>query len=119
MDIERLYRAVKMAWEEDTAAGEWREEVPSMNQCAVTSLVVQDYLGGTLQRQLLNDGDSHYWNRLPNGMDVDMTAEQFNYTKQYREGPVVIREREYVLGYPDTLKRYELLRDRVKKILNL
>ena len=47
-----------------------------MGQCAVTALVVQDFLGGELIRAFVC-GESHYWNRLPDGSELDLTADQF------------------------------------------
>ena len=71
-----IERAIQYAWNEDTAKGDWNSVVPSLNQCAVTALVVQDYLGGELIRCEMTDGDSHYWNRVGN-VDIDLTRDQF------------------------------------------
>jgi hypothetical protein len=86
-----------------------------MNQCAVTALIVQDYFGGDLLRCPMTDGGSHYWNRLPTGEEVDLTKDQLDHIagKPIWE-EVVVRNREYVLSYPDTAIRYELLKSRVK-----
>ena len=118
--IKKLSESLLNSWGKDTAqGGNWDESTPSLNQCAVTALVVQDYLGGDLMRQKLNDGDSHYWNRLPDGQEIDLSFEQFRRTKQYGVGDVVIREREYTLSFPDTVKRYEILKDRVDRYLEI
>jgi len=118
LTIKDLSMALLNSWGADTAQGEWLEGVPSLNQCAVTALVVQDYFDGDLMRCKLNDGDSHYWNRLPDGNEIDLTFEQFSYTKQ-RDlvGETIVRTREYTLSYPDTLKRYKILSDRVSSYL--
>ena len=102
------------AWDYDTSADptNWKEDNPAWGQCAVTALIIQDLLGGELLRGLVN-GVSHYWNRLPNGQEIDLTIQQFN-TINERTEPVV-RERDYVLSFPDTAKRYELLKSRVTK----
>ena len=110
--------ALLYSWGSDTAKGEWHKDVPSLNQCAVTVLVVQDYCGGDLMRCPLSDGDSHYWNRLPNGDEIDLTFQQFAYTHQIDvEGETIVIDREYVLSFPDTLKRYEILKYRVEEVL--
>lgn len=109
--------ALLWSWGADTAKGDWKEEIPSLNQCAVTALVVQDYFGGDLMRCKLNDGDSHYWNRLPSGDEIDLTFQQFSYTKQIDDGGKIVREREYVLSFPDTLERYNILKYRVEEYL--
>ena len=116
--IKDLSFALLTSWDADTAKGEWRPDVPSLNQCAVTALVVQDYFGGDLLRCPLNDGDSHYWNKIADGNEIDLTFEQFSYTRQFdEEGKTIVRERDYVLSYPDTLKRYEILAKRVRSVL--
>lgn len=74
----RLSTALKSSWSERTAhptdAEKWSKEHPSVGQCAVTSLVVEDYLNGEIHR---NPNMNHYWNRLPSGAFVDFTHEQF------------------------------------------
>jgi len=117
--IRELYAALILSWDEETATnGDWDMTVLDLNQCAVTALVVQDILGGTLQRTFMTNGDSHYWNKLPDGMEVDLTRGQFEYLREFpiRE-EVQSRPREYVLSFPDTVRRYELLRSRVRRML--
>jgi hypothetical protein len=62
-------------------------ENPSCGQCDITSLVVHDLLGGDLLGADVHlDGErveAHMWNRLPTGIEVDLTREQF------RRGEVV------------------------------
>lgn len=53
----------------------------SRGQCGTTALVLQDFLGGqVLVAQVYIDGRAdgvHYWNRLPDGRQVDLTQTQF------------------------------------------
>jgi hypothetical protein len=80
----------------------------------MTALVVQDLLGGDLiLGEVHVDGvrvGNHYWNRLPEGTDVDLTGDQF------LPGEVVVNGR-VVHRPPDAPRRfreqYELLRKRV------
>ncbi len=110
-DFVDIDRAVRKAWGADTSASaEWSQENPEEGQCAVVALLVQYGYGGVLKRALVN-GVSHYWNEI-NGEVVDLTRAQF-------KGELVIedeseREREYVLSFPATVARYELLLDRVR-----
>lgn len=107
-DIER---ALRQAWGADTTSTEnWSEELPEEGQCAVTALIVQYGYGGTLRRAIVN-GESHYWNEI-DGVTVDLTRSQFN--EPLLAGDSVERERDYVLSFPDTAKRYEILLDRVR-----
>lgn len=111
--VEQLEAAVRLSWAEDTSAvADWSETTPSRGQCAVTALVVQDYLGGELIRGLV-DGVSHYWNRLARA-EVDLTRDQF---PRYEPSQVTTRSRTYILSFPDTELRYERLKERVAAIL--
>lgn len=91
----------------------WTAENSLWAHCTVISLLVQDVFGGELLRASLEDTEfadmgSHYWNRLPDGTDVDFTASQFG--DSYPENlETEIKKSDYVLSYPETRKRYELL----------
>jgi hypothetical protein len=117
----RLHDALEHSWEADTCA-EWEREkwsscLPAFGQCAVTALVVQDFIGGKLVKDPDND---HYWNILEDGTEVDLTREQFaeGIILQAKED----RTREYMLTSErsinaKTLDRYNILRERVRKLL--
>lgn len=115
-----LFNAVKDSWGADTVrkGDEWRKDVPSLNQCCVTALIVQNYLGGDLLRCEMSDGDHHFWNRLPDGSELDWTKEQFNYIFAYpiwetREK----RDRKKILSHKSTRGRYEILKTRIESIM--
>lgn len=108
-----LFEALRDAWAADTSVDpRWSDVCRSRGQCAVTALVVQDYLGGHLMRAVV-EGVSHYWNRLPED-DIDLTRDQFG---AFAPVNVTERSRKYVLSFPDTATRYELFRRRVATIL--
>lgn len=103
-----MVEALRRAWCKDTSSvpDEWSPANPARGQCAVTALVVQDLLGGTLLRITVS-GESHYFNQLPDGELLDLTLSQF-------EAPSIgahceERSREYVLSYPATVARYSTL----------
>jgi hypothetical protein len=82
-DVERAIRA---SWGVDSCddhdVADWSTANPARGQCTATAFVVQDLLGGELlSAEVLNaDGSRqgwHYWNRLPDGREVDLTREQF------------------------------------------
>lgn len=116
-----LEEALKASWNKDTAYGNgerWTPDCPEVDQCAVTAMVVQDYLGGELLRCVCDDGDSHYWNMLETGVQVDLTYDQFEFlgVTPYKND-FVVRERSYVDGNKDTVKRYKILKKRVQEYL--
>jgi hypothetical protein len=79
-------RAVRAGW---TAAScdpvdlaGWSEASAARGQCGATALVVQDLLGGELLVAEVRHADGsrqgvHYWNRLEDGEELDLTREQF------------------------------------------
>ena len=99
---------LKRAWRAETsmAPKDWSSDNPAVGQCAVTALIVQDLFGGGLLRGDIVGG-THYWNRLPGGREIDLTAEQFDTVPLISN--VQLRSREYVLSYPATGARYRRL----------
>jgi len=113
MDAERLEQilaAVENSWSSETTLdANWNETRPSSGQCAVSSLVIQDFLGGRLLRATVS-GISHYWNLLPDGGEIDATRDQF---ETFEPLNVEERSREYVLSFPATAERYRSIRQSV------
>jgi hypothetical protein len=108
---ETFRRVVRLGWLHDTSASpdEWKASRPSIGQCAVTALLVQETFGGELLR-VVNEGVSHYFNRLPDGSEVDLTRDQFD---AWDPSPAEVRGRDYVLSFPATAERYERLKKRI------
>jgi hypothetical protein len=109
----KLFKAVRVSWIRDTSyePDRWSDNNPAWGQCAVTALVLQDYLGGELRRVTDGAETTHFWVAV-DGEDVDLTLEQFDLVPIWAEGPMAVG-REYVLAWPDTRRRYEELRGRV------
>jgi hypothetical protein len=110
-----LETALVASWSESTSVepAAWSDANPALGQCAVTAIVLQDYCGGEILRSRI-DGKSHYYN-LVDGRELDLTRRQF------RTGAIETERgrasREYVLSYPETMRRYEILRQRVAEHL--
>jgi hypothetical protein len=111
VDKSELRELLRQAWCQGTAMGSrWSSDCPALDQCAVTALVVQDLFGGELLRCWTCEGDSHYWNRLPDGSELDLTEEQFECISDYPlKATAAVRSRQNVLSYPNTMWRYGLL----------
>jgi hypothetical protein len=118
LSVESLSEILRAAWGPDTCdphdLDDWRPDNPARGQCGVTALVVQDLLGGDLILGEVFTGEikvgHHYWNRLPDGSEVDFTASQFHPGEAVSGGQVQHRP-------PDAPRRcrqqYQLLRQRV------
>ena len=114
MIINEVCEIVNMSFSKDTCypglRDKWNEENKTLGQCAITALVLNDFLGGKIMRCMSETG-SHYYN-LINGEIVDLTVYQFNSLPDYNNGEE--RCREYLLSNEDTRSRYNLLLERVK-----
>lgn len=84
--LEAVAAAIRAAWALDTCdpvdVPLWTPERPSRGQCAVSALTLCDLLGGELLLADVVHADGspqgvHYWNRLPDGSEVDLTRDQF------------------------------------------
>ena len=110
--IAQIEDAIRASWGRDTADRDdgWTPENPSRGQCDVTSLVVQDIFGGELLAAgVFRDGErveSHMWNRLPGGAEVDLTRDQFTNGEVLGEPSVRERPAELEPGHP-RYHRYE------------
>lgn len=118
MNIEQLTSKLHHAWGVDTTASEadWTPENPTLGQCAVTALVVQDHFGGDLMRGTVSNV-SHYWNRLPDGSEIDLTREQFGPNPTIENATT--RERSYVLSFEKTVVRYMALLVKLRALPDL
>ena len=131
-----LLKALYRSWDAETSAdgANWTRECPPWGQCAVTALVVQDYMGGDFLRASLEAMPdpkiaamrSHYWNRLPGRVarEVDLTERQFHpaLKAQIPGGKPLTGKgdpltREYILSNVETARRYARLKAKVGQIL--
>lgn len=116
---ERLRVALVNSWAADTAypkdAPRWSRDIPSRGQCAVTALVVQDYLGGDI---VFNKAYNHFWISTDFNSSIDITRDQFEPEAQIEKDKKVKRL-ELLNGdkarAAKTPERYKLLRTRVDK----
>ncbi|MEV7420023.1 hypothetical protein [Streptomyces sp. NPDC089919] len=122
--LRAIDEALRTSWAADTSHPStvtgiaWEPDNPSWGHCDVTALLVHDLFGGDLVcGEVHCDGRAegyHYWNRLPGGVELDLTREQF------RRGEV-ISAAEVVRRPPGPLPRrwaeYLLLRERVAEKL--
>ena len=110
-------RALARAWDADTSTDPdgWRPTAPAHGQDQVTALVVQDWWGGDIVCGQAHAGapaeQSHCWNRLATGVDIDATRSQFTATLTLTPGEVVARAA--LLADPDTTVRYTRLLQRL------
>lgn len=110
MSLNKIYEILKESWSKETCVqscqSKWSSDNPSLGECAITALIVNDLIGGKIMRCMCN-GESHYYNTIDDEV-VDLTVEQFEgITPDYKNGEE--RTREYLLSNEDTKKRYKQL----------
>ena len=84
LDRSKFLCRLKHAWSARTASV-WTPDNPARGQCSVTSLVVQDRLGGTILKTRVA-GAWHFYNSV-NGERLDFTADQFDVPIVYEDLP--------------------------------
>jgi len=131
MYVDRLEKILQKSWIKKTSSDpeRWNKDNPSLGQCAVTALIVNDYFGGKLvwaPVNVIGKETSHYFNKIDDkkiGLtkEIDLTKSQFPKGTIIPEGIDKTKgfpsTRDYVLSYPSTFKRYELLKEKIDKQL--
>ncbi|MFA5128597.1 MAG: hypothetical protein WC445_01370 [Patescibacteria group bacterium] len=118
INIKNLRSAFRATWSAETS---WTKKFdpknPATGQCRVTAAVAHTFLGGKILYAVIKKLPfvSHFWNRLPNGKEIDFTRDQFPENVIIPKGTVVsIKE---VLSAPQIKKTYPLLLAKVKSFL--
>jgi hypothetical protein len=116
--------ALRTSWAADTCSPDdvarlaWSPDNPAWGHCDLTALVVNDIFGGDLVVGEVHSGAEqqgfHWWNRLPGGVELDLTREQFRDGQRITAARVVQRPPGPL---PRRWQEYLLLRERVTEHL--
>ena len=123
--LSEIEAAIRASWSLDTADEDdgWTPDNPSRGQCDVTCLVVHDIFGGdVLAADVFRDGErieAHMWNRLPGGLELDLTREQFRNGEEIGEASVRARPARFDPSHPryHRYQAYLVLAARVRERL--
>ena len=124
--LTQIKKALEQCWSKETSycGSQWTKRNPARGQCAVSALVVQDYLGGEIKRVQIHTHqfqEKHYINVLPNGQVHDVTRSQYpDQTKMIESDPDLSEHdsiRQKLLADPSTKKRYQILGSQVARQL--
>ncbi|WP_163099199.1 YunG family protein [Peribacillus alkalitolerans] len=108
-NIIEITNILSLAWSIDSST-KWTKGNPAKGQCGVTSLVINDLLGGEILKTQTPEG-WHYYNKI-NGKRYDFTASQFTSAIDYQDYPSGRIE-----AFSDTNQmQYDYLKDRVKQL---
>ncbi len=118
--MQELNDAFLKAWSGETSVApvEWNANNPAFGQCAVTSCIARDLLGGKIVRVAVKDHylfSSHFYNELEDGTELDFTFQQFSGNEKF--GPKSYKQEGYTPSHPETKRRYELLKKKVEEEL--
>ena len=112
--VEELKNILSKSWSRETCSpslkDDWTNENSALGQCAVTALIVNDFMGGKIMRCMCETGSQYY--NLINNEIIDLTSSQFNKIPDYTKAEE--RTREDLLSNIDTKNRYLILLQRVK-----
>lgn len=90
----QMKERLKRSWSAESSAQpyDWSQEHPEIGQCGSTTLLFQDYFGGDIAKLVLafvpRDKDAiggsfgQHFTNLVEGLEVDLTGDQYNYTHQ-------------------------------------
>ena len=115
-----LKQALRVTWSEETS---WTKNFdpknPSADQCRVTAAVVRTLLGGKILFTVIKKRPfvSHFWNRLPNGKEIDFTLEQFHKNIKIPKGRVMSFKE--ATAAPRIKKTYPPFLKAIKKYLKI
>lgn len=124
LTIELLKRALDASWCKETAHRKdqpyWSEQNKSRGQCAVTSIVVNNFFGGNIIEGFSEKYSIfHYWNIIDSNK-IDFTFSQFIGDKDDIEfnQTTIITPKE-LLNDHNVQKRYNVLKEKVCEYLSI
>lgn len=131
-DLNVIQKVIAMSCSKETSADpeNWTKNNPLHGHCAIIAILVQSGCRGGLLRASLESVRgyeqmrSHYWNLLPNGVEIDLSSGQFKggdrnlvpAGKTTKNDTVITAES--LLANESTAKRYALFEKRFLENLN-
>lgn len=127
LTLTSLDAALRASWSADTCSPDdaartpWTSGNPAWGHCDITAIVVHDLFGGELLvgEVWSTEGEQHgyhWWNRLPSGLELDLTREQFLLDQRISAPRSVERPPGRL---PRRQEEYELLRQRFTEAVAL
>ncbi len=127
MKLSELKKLLKASWSKETSADPkiWTPKNPAWGQCVPSALTARDLKGGQILQTVVRikkDGYppevSHFWNRLPDGQEIDYSKEQFPNDAEILEDEIKAISRHRLFRIQDVRRRYALLRLAVENQIN-
>ena len=121
LTLKQLKKAIRNSWGRDTCYYKFiwddKNQSESAGHCRVVALIVNDYFGGKFlfSRVIGNPKYTHYWNKLPNGKEVDFTKDQFPQKLKLTKPRILSRKQ--MLDNKKIERTYSILKKRVAKLI--
>ncbi len=121
-NLDDLFKLLLKCYCKETAYPSCKNEYnscydPTYGQCAITAMIVNDIFGGTIHKINVKGGGTHYFNKIGD-LYIDLTSDQFTLYEinvKYNENKEI--PKEYCGKNADTAKRYELLKQKLYKLI--
>lgn len=131
-DLQKILKLILASCAKETSSDpdNWSESNPLHGHCAIIAILMNKLIGGKIMRASLESVKgyeqmrSHYWNLLPNGIEIDLSSGQFKGDDRslVPQGKTTKRDKltrknaaitaEGLLEYEPTAKRFELFKNR-------
>jgi len=95
----------------------WSEEDPSVGQCTITAVLVQEIFGGRIFAMTLEEGGFHHYNEV-DGRIFDLASEQMQ-GRTLVYDCAIERSAQELLERPERHQRYLYLKDKLDRELGL
>lgn len=80
--LKQIRSILEKGWSEDTTYEKEKyrkQSIPSWGQCYVTARTVHHIFGWDILHYVKHkENINHFWNRLPDGQEIDFTSDQFD-----------------------------------------
>lgn len=116
IEVSILEKALTECWIKETSnqPEKWASSNPTLGQCAVTALLVNEMFGGVIIRGEFKNGQTHYWNLIEKNV-VDLTRDQFKGEVSFER--ISLAAVDKMMSNENTANRFNILKKKVKKIL--
>lgn len=120
MEINELKEFVEKAWSKETSERpeEWSEDNPASGHCLISALAFQDEFEGDILQSKIAGIYSYYWNRLPDGTEIELTRSQlpeYVVVPQGKVRPRTVLDRALIRARPDVIEKYEILKRKIEE----
>lgn len=109
---------IKHSWSKETAHPTaqkyWTEDKPSLGQCAITALYLNEKYGYSIWETLINNRNRHFFNKDNDGNIIDLTKDQFSSNVEIDYGNSKQRDPKQLLRSCNT--RYQLFKKNLNNI---